>query len=280
MIGVLTSNFYSILFDIEASPSTAFLGEGLNDQLVDSRGNSPEMEQIKQQIRGMRESFLSIEAERNFMFVTAQGYDLAVKVNQMLGNGSCLFSSIYQQMYKVAENTPEFKNKVQELRENVIDFIKENIHDYTVELKDSIADMGGIKFNDLTLEHCKYYLDNVMQMASTSGGHETLKAIKEMFKTNILILKEKSTEHTFYDFDENLTKTIILAYRKLENPLSLVKYDHYDSVVDIFDTDIRRILLQIAATDDNNLEALSRKTTTGSYKQIYNSSEDDDSNRK
>lgn len=79
---------------------------------------------------------------------------------------------------------------------------------------------------------CKSYVRNVLSCNGEYGGFETIRAISEMYKVNILTFVEKE-ECSFYNTKKIYDKTIAIAWRNgfLSNGQQI--RNHYDSVYDM-----------------------------------------------
>lgn len=225
--------------------------EKATNQWFHLREDIPEMVQIKRQLKEM-DSNVNFRLEKRFpMCIEVNNKRVRVQIIKIPGNGSCLFSAIHQQLNKVSTTSPGFDNNVQLLRKNVIEYIKNKREEFDTELRNTIADYSGCAYDDITDNDCKYYLDHIMNLRTTWGGVETVKAVTEMFNVNVLIFTEDAKKHSFYKFDENREQAIILAYRKSKNPNSRHKFDHYDSVVRLPDDLTIGNIVQGMITDEH-----------------------------
>lgn len=143
--------------------------------------------------------------------------------------------AIVQQLLRIAEKASNFLHEVEELREKLLNFMKENINKFDDLLKLVIEEQGNDKsFNEISEEDCKQYLTSEMaNTANTWDSRITIEATKQVYKANVLILVENENQHYFHGgYNGNLDEVIILALRM---------NDRYDSVYDINDEMITRL---------------------------------------
>lgn len=150
-------------------------------------------------------------------------------------NSSC-FHAIVQQLSRIYEKSSNFEHEVEELREKLLNFMKENTTKFVDVLKVIIEEKsdGNKSFNEISEEDCKQYLSSEMaNAANTWDSRITIEATKQVYKANVFILVENENEHYFHGgYDGNLDEVIILALRM---------NDRYDSVYDINDEMITRL---------------------------------------
>lgn len=97
-------------------------------------------------------------------------------------------------------------------------------------------------------EKLKSFLEESLSKSGYYGGHESLTAISEIYKVNILVFREKDTFSIINGFNKTYHRTICLAYR-LGNKGKTNKYNHYDSVGGI-NTNILRQCVQMLSTKE------------------------------
>lgn len=223
------------------------------------------MEHLMRQLKATGENKVLQEDEKDTMTIGVGGdHFIEVVVLKIPGNGSCLFGAIYQQLNNVSVNSPNFKENVELLRQNVVKHIQKRRQIYSdqhpkpplederilnkpfeKELMCSAADKFNTAFEAITETMANIYLDTVMPLPDTWGGSETINAVIEMFDINVLIFSEGAKKHNFYHFDKNRNKTVLLAYRRNVIPGSRLLYNHYDSVFSL--------------PDSNTVEKIARK---------------------
>lgn len=91
------------------------------------------------------------------------------------------------------------------------------------------------------------------------GRSETLKAIKLIYKVNIMIIKEKSSVEFVNDFTPEFEKSLLVAYRLNRHPnirgTGSIR-NHYDSIVNIQSETMIQLSSTIVSKEENKLEDL------------------------
>lgn len=166
-----------------------------------------------------------------------------VYVYETFGNGSCLYQAMSHQLFQTKMTTQELHQAARSLREEVVEHIKENFERYIMDIKLNMteqAKFSEMNLNEITDKQCQDYLNDDMLKDITWGGGESMKAVSELYKTNVFVFMEHSHNHSYNNrFDGSYEKTIILAYR-LNGETR--KYYHYDSVTSIDMTDLKEII--------------------------------------
>lgn len=154
-----------------------------------------------------------------------------LSVAKILGDGNCLFAAIAHQLWKYPINSKQHNDAVNRLRAEVKDYILSNFESFEFTLKDRVYESKkSSEITDMKAE-CESYVRNVLSQNGKYGGFETIKAISEMYKVNILTLLEGST-YSFHNKENIHENTIVVAWRfGVEN--GQTTRNHYDSVYDM-----------------------------------------------
>lgn len=139
-----------------------------------------------------------------------------VDVNQ---NGNCMFAAIVHQLESVKCNSQEHNVLTAQLRAEVVQHIKLNIDKYKriIKLRDDRDDD----------EACTNFL-NDLSCDSYWGGMETMLAVMEMHRINIIIFNEEGPFYYANGFNRGYERSIFMAYRLRSDSKKV--YNHYDTV--------------------------------------------------
>lgn len=191
--------------------------------------------QISEQIDKMLKAATSNDEqteEMQFELNESQPQSLSVKVVKIPPNGSCLFGSIVHQLFGHATNSDEHEKATKELRMNVVDYISKHYSSFEGALQSRVEDEINLREIEDNKKACQIFLNDYLSHPNCWGGHETVQAVQEMYRVNILIFREQSTYNYFHRFNEPNTRLLILAYR-LGNKFNRNSHNHYDSVCKI-----------------------------------------------
>lgn len=204
--------------------------------------------QMSNQVAKMTENkILFDETERVMEFeLNDKVYELDIlKVN---ADGSCLYRAADHQMSCEKLNGTKQSQNTDNLRANVIAFIKSNYEKFEYDLKGRLFFEEG--YVDATDEQCNDFIYNKLPKKSTWGGGESMKAITLLYSVNILIFNEYEKCFFLNGFDPSFNETIFLAYRTDASSLlessKQINRNHYDSVVCIEVDSIFEIAEQMA----------------------------------
>lgn len=143
---------------------------------------------------------------------------------------------------KVASD--EYNQKVANLRNEVLTHIKANLKRYERLLLGRVyakrCDNGEKTKIPVIEEDCNKFLDNYLSKDTAWAGPETIQAVSELFKVNVIIFNEWGEVNCGNSFDSSYENIITLAFRvskkneKREN-VPNTQRNHYDSVIKICD---------------------------------------------
>lgn len=177
-----------------------------------------------------------------------------VQVAKIPGNGGCLFGAMAHQLFYQSIGTDQITNdmfveRTSELRAQVVAFIEENYERYENALKGRIYDnedekMSKKRGRKKALTHteiekkCKSFLKNDLPKQTCWAGYESLMAISELYKVNIIIFREMDIFNFVDGFNQSYERTACLAYRLAGKPKKtkagvVLNYNHYDSICGI-----------------------------------------------
>lgn len=202
--------------------------------------------QISTQLTKMLTATLSNREQIEEMaFELTEDKILHSKVARIRPNGACVFGTIAHQMIGQKINSDEHVNATKQIRKDVVHYISSHFSSFAKELKDRVyAEINPNAIKDMDKE-CKTILNDYLPLDHYWGGAETLKAVREMYKVNVLVLNERGTCHFFNHFNEEYNRTLLLAFRLQDitaTEIDVDSYNHYDSVYDISSDTIPQII--------------------------------------
>lgn len=195
--------------------------------------------------------------QKSFEHRSTSGRDKAiVKFCRIAGDGDCLFSAIAHQLYNVKIASAEHKQKTMDLRNEVVDYIKNDAHfpAFIHDLKNRIScdDVSDIR------EACKEFLDNRLSMPRCWGGMESIKAISEMQKVNIVVVNENGLCNLPSHFNINARQSLLLLFGNI-NGKSCKSNDersHYESIVHFSQKFVTSIAKQLSEAEKKHEQFL------------------------
>lgn len=189
--------------------------------------------QLTTQINNMTAAVLeSGSIEYSMVFELQKGLICHLMVALIDGDGNCLFAAIAHQLFKCSPNTAKHKELTKLLRSEAVEYILKNIQSFEHTLKDRVyAVKDASEISDISTE-CKIFVRHVLSRNGTYGGYESVKALSELYKINIITFYED--ESCYIEPKKNMhDKTIAIAYRfGYDNNNEKVR-NHYDSVSDM-----------------------------------------------
>lgn len=159
------------------------------------------------------------------------------KIIRMKMDGSCLFRAIHHQLSFERPNTDIFEENIKLLRSIVVAHIKKNLQEYSFQIKNSVYDQNGLNdIKDMDPE-CIRFLEE-LEKPSSWGGSETMRAVSEIKRVNILIVNEENGFY-YHSFEPRFARTIVVAYRlPQKNANKNARRNHYDSLTELKQEDI------------------------------------------
>lgn len=188
--------------------------------------------QIATQINEMVQAVLTNGDEEGTMEFQLENNKICrLSVAKISGDGNCLFAAIVHQLWKYPVNSAQHIEAVKQLRSKVVEYILGNFESFEFILKDRVYDLKeASEISDISAE-CKSYVQFVLSRNGEYGGFETIKALSELYKVNILTFLEDSS-CAFHNKEKIHEKTIAIAYRFWNKDGQRTR-NHYDSVYDM-----------------------------------------------
>lgn len=159
------------------------------------------------------------------MMIDGQNHN--VNITEMKKDGNCMFGTIVHQLRFVKCNTTQHDNLTAELRSEVVQYIEANLEQFkrVIQLRIGCG-------NDVIDDECVKFLNGLKGDSGPVlwGGMETVYAVMNMYRVNIIIFNEEGPFYCGNGFKKEFQRTIFMAYR-----IGYVKdnkniYDHYDSI--------------------------------------------------
>lgn len=166
--------------------------------------------------------------------------DQNVKVALINPDGSCFFASIVHQLYGFVIGSNQHEKMTASLRKNVIEHIQNNFNEYRHDLQGRVYENSTTKIDsDDLLSVCERFLNEDLTLDTCYAGIESVKAISEIKKINIVTISEHGECYFAVDFNPNFDRTVFLAHRlnsvctKSNSRPHNTQRNHYDSVAEI-----------------------------------------------
>lgn len=204
--------------------------------------------QITTQLNEMHEVSITNREIGKAMNFSVDGVVCTMTVNTTNPDGACFYRACDHQLNKNKINSRQHTLGTNKLRKDVVEYIKQHRDCFDAELRGSVYGwyeaLGKSTKNIENFEQvCDDFLSKELPKPKFWAGSESSKAITLDKSVNILILVNDVCYFS-NGFDENLTKTIILAFCTYSNDTQTVteqtnqKLNHYDSVVHIEPGDV------------------------------------------
>lgn len=221
-------------------------------------------QQISEQTLRMIEICLNHGSEMTEMKFKIGDGTCSLDVAKVKADGSCLFGALAHQIFGFEITSKAHENSVDQLRAEVVDYIRNNLGLFEFEMKNCIDYQKSKlpknernKIIDFQKES-NDFLTNQLSKHTFWAGTEALKAISLKYKVNILVFNEDDSLYYVNGFQSQFPKSILLAYRLnhyygISNSSGGPR-NHYDSVVNV-DTDILVTISEsMASKSFNNVE--------------------------
>lgn len=160
-----------------------------------------------------------------------------IRVYPIPSDGNCLFGAIVHQLSFLEVRCKEYAQRLDELRKKVVAHIKVNLKQFERNLLGRIHDKRIN--NDTTKlkivnveEECIRFLDNHLSKDRYWGGAETIAAVGELFKVNIIIFNECAGVRFGNSFNPSHKDVITLAHRASR---AGINPNHFESVLHLSD---------------------------------------------
>lgn len=165
------------------------------------------------------------------------------KIVEVAKDGNCIFSAMVHQLFKPKIDSENHKDLTKQIRVDIISYIRKNPTLFKSELESRIF----AKKKPQMIQSMDTEMEMILGDLSRDGiwgGDESLKAVKYLYKRNILVITELGDFYFACPFEETFEAMLILAFRvkgnidRNEKKIPNIDRDHYDSVIHIEPSDI------------------------------------------
>lgn len=188
------------------------------------------LSQISQQIERMNDA-VSQNGEETKCVYFGKGNIIAnrnVVIREAEKDGNCLFSSLCHQIYYHPVGSEEHETQWIKLRNDVVKHIQKNFNDYVQYLKSRVYNLNSEVEEDMLHTECRKFLDELSK-PYTWGGIETIRAVGEIFKVNIVVINDDKTCNMPCAFNSEYEKCVLVYFSIVGGTVR----NHYDSVIGV-----------------------------------------------
>lgn len=154
-----------------------------------------------------------------------------VKYCQIPADGDCLFSGVVHQLFNTSIASADHKQKTQDLRKEVVKYIKEHLNDFIHSLKNRIPSGSSIDI----AQSGETFLNDQLSMPGFWGGMESIKAISKIHKVNIIVINDCGSSNlpNYFNIDANRSIMLLFGNANGKPCNNNVERTHYDSIIHI-----------------------------------------------
>lgn len=193
------------------------------------------MNQIKTQNEWLNEIMKSYKSSSlEAMEFKLNTHDRLIEIIKIKKDSNCLFSSLCHQIFGYSPGSKEHEKVTKELRNDVVKHIDGNFDSFKFQLIGRLYEKGDrneFVLDDNMDKQARDFVKNELRKASTWGGGESIKAVSEIHKVNIIVFPEKDTCRSLFDFNPKYHRTLAISHRLNDLPNKLYDHrNHYESV--------------------------------------------------
>lgn len=212
-----------------------------------------------QQIKMVNASLLNNEDLSNLKFkkILREG---VVKICNIKADGDCLFAAITHQLHYVKCDSSSHEKSTSKIKLSVIEYIKKNIESFENYLKGRV--LAYKKISEIKNMHEEFldFLNIRLPNRTSWGGTETMKAVSELYKVNIVVIDEDGSCYLGYRHNPMYDRLIMLSFRQYANNSAANSIpNHYDSIVEISDAVLKHFSDQ-ASKAEQKYQRLTNKS--------------------
>lgn len=180
-----------------------------------------------QNLKLIKATMINAETKK-FVAVNIGGRIVNLNTLAINKDGNCMFGSLVHQLYFVKTNSKEHFDLVAKLRSTVVSHILKDFDRYKSAIE---IDFSNLK-EDVADAAVKEYVSTDLSKNGEWGGTESLLAVADIFKVNILVFRENGPFSFSFGFNRNYDRCIFLAYRLGGglNENGEPNYNHYETV--------------------------------------------------
>lgn len=191
------------------------------------------------------------DKEENVTVFFDDGIRSEINVTKVQGDGGCLFYSLAHQLFCHKVNSKEHKEATLKLREEVVDFIKNNYIFFKPLIEERIRQKENKDEVEYLDDKCSAFVVSGLPHPRCWGGSETLLAVSMLYNVNVITFYEGG-KCTSTDFNFKNKECLLVAYREYGRQVpdtnQKMNYNHYDSISKIDQKDIYYTMKAIIKT--------------------------------
>lgn len=216
----------------------------------------------KQNIQMINSTYANGEEVRDFISIVdpkTKEPIPKVKVCDMRADNCCLFAAITHQLFFMKNKSDAHLEAIQSLRECVVKHITDRLPDFIPVLKNRIRlRKASIENDDLIYKKCSEFVQKGLSSVNCWGGTESLKAISEMYKTNIIIINDDGKCNFAESYSPSNERSITIAFCALKCGIQKNNNsrNHYNSVAEINDQIISEYANELIQTYNKRIKGI------------------------
>lgn len=174
-------------------------------------------------------------------------------------NGNCFFLAVVHQLLNIPNGTNDLEHEANKLRSETVAYIRDasNLSLFTHDLKNRIKCSKKDDNNQIT-NACIEFLDEKLSVSGVWAGMESLKAVSEMKKVNIVVINDDGTSNIPNRFNAQADKSILLLFSSKNGKSDQGNQNriHYDSVTHIGKERIASMANELTEQEDRRAKFL------------------------
>lgn len=191
-------------------------------------------------------NLLNSDSAENMDYIISKNISTTLKLSKIAADGNCLFGALSHQIFGWKIGSKDHRLSTSELRDACVKRIKDKFEEYESWFKGTV--------DDCTENECKFYLNFCLPKDGCWAGSESIKAISDIYKINIIIFNENDTFYFHHNFNPDYTRCVAIAYRKYHDTKSMKDRNHYDSVVEMNSGDLYKCAKKLVTVHLNKQE--------------------------
>lgn len=157
-----------------------------------------------------------------------------VKICNIKADGDCLFAAITHQLHYEKSGSSSHEKSTNTLKVETIEYIKKNIESFENYLKGRVLKYKQISEIKNIHEEFLDFLNIRLPDQKSWGGTETMKAVSELYKVNIVVVNEDGSCKMGFRHKPSYDRSILLSFRQYASSSAANSMpNHYDSIVEI-----------------------------------------------
>lgn len=136
-----------------------------------------------------------------------------IKICEIAADNSCMYGAIAHQLFFVELGSLEHAKWKKELRQSTVKYINENFSNFTGILKDRVYEIKKKNLITDMDEECRNFVNTHSVNPDCWGGTESLKAISELHKVNIVVINHDGTCNSTQQISSEYSRTITILFR-------------------------------------------------------------------